>query len=67
MKKTTMQARRPMPQMRRQTKGACAARELTLGDLINAACETLGDERAALRLLRSHVMAQRIGRRLVFL
>jgi hypothetical protein len=56
-----------MPKMRPKVKGATTRAPLTLGDLISAACDTLGDTRAVARLLGSNAMREQIGRKLVFL
>ena len=68
MKATRMQGRRPMPKMRRKTHVAMPrAAQLTVGDLISAAYDTLHDTGAVLRVLGSTRMAEQIGRKLVFL
>jgi hypothetical protein len=64
--KKTMQGRRPMPLMREKNKVATERPALTLGDLISAAYETLGETGTVVRVLASNRMANRIGRKLVF-
>lgn len=65
--KKTMQGRRPMPLMREKKKVATERPVLTLGDLISAAYDTLGETGTVVRVLASNRMANRIGRKLVFL
>lgn len=62
-KRTKYQARRPMPQLRTKARGRtrAEARTLTLGDLIAAAYDSVGDTRAVARVLGSNAMAERIG------
>jgi hypothetical protein len=60
-----MQGRRPMPKMRNKTKVTVERSTLTVGDLINAAYEALGDTGAVVRVLGSNRMSNRIGRKLV--
>ena len=68
MKKSPkMQGRRPMPKMRAKVKEAVSRPALTLGNLINAAYDALGDTESVVRVLQSNRMANRIGRKLVFL
>jgi hypothetical protein len=67
MKTTRMQGRRPMPKMRRKTHVALPRAQLTVGDLISAAYDTLHETGAVMRVLRSNRMAEQIGRKLVFL
>lgn len=67
MKKTTMQGRRPMPKMRTKAKVAVEHRTLTVGDLITAAYEALGDTGQVVRVLGSHRLSERVGRKLVFI
>jgi hypothetical protein len=56
-----------MPKMRAKVKEAVSRPALTLGDLINAAYDALGDTQSVVRVLQSNRMANRIGRKLVFL
>lgn len=62
-----LQGRRLMPRIRSQVRPLAPGAQLTLGDLISAAYDTLHDSRAVLRVLRSKLFAARIGRTLVFL
>jgi hypothetical protein len=70
MKSTTskrrMQGRRAIPKIRRKARVAVEQAVLTVGDLIAAACEALGDEEAVTRVLGSSRMAEQVGRKLVF-
>lgn len=62
--KKSIQARRVMPAIRRNTVRA-VQRVMTLGDLIAAACDVTGSVERASKLLSSDEMAARIGRRIV--
>lgn len=63
---TKYQARRPLPRLRTKARARTEQQTLTLGDLIAAAYDTVGDDtRAVARLLQSNAMAARIGRHLV--
>ena len=62
-----MQGRRPMPTMRNKMKVAVTRRTLTVGDLISAAFEALGDARQVVRVLGSKHLSERVGRKLVFI
>ncbi|MFT3708776.1 MAG: hypothetical protein QM817_14095 [Archangium sp.] len=67
MKKSKMQGRRPMPKIRNKTVAISAEpKTLTVGDLITAAFDSLGDAGVVVRVLSSNKMADRIGRRFVF-
>ena len=66
MKKSKMQGRRPMPKMRSKMKVALEARVLTVGDLITAAFDALGDAAQVVRVLGSTGLSERVGRKLVF-
>lgn len=61
--KTKYQARRPMPRIRTVAKQEQST--LTLGDLIAAAYDALGDTKSVARVLGSNALAQRIGRQLI--
>lgn len=65
--KTKMQGRRPMPKMRNKLKVSVPAKQLTVGDLISAAFEALGDTGQVLRVLGSAGLSARVGRKLVFI
>lgn len=67
MKKTKMQGRRPMPKMRKKMQATVSAKTLTVGDLITAAFEALGDTGAVVRVLGSSRLSERVGRKLVFI
>ena len=67
MKNTRMQGRRPIPTMRTKMKVTLEKRTLTVGDLISAAFEALGDARQVVRVLGSTHLSQRVGRKLVFI
>lgn len=67
MKNSKMQGRRPMPKMRTKMKVAVEAKTLTVGDLISAAYDALGDTRQVLRVLGSSRLSERVGRKLVFI
>lgn len=68
MKKSKMQGRRPMPKMRKKTVSIEIGQgALTVGDLIAAAYDALGDTEAVVRVLSSNKVAERIGRRIVFI
>lgn len=67
MKTTRMQGRRPMPKLHKQVRAAVTRPAPTLGDLVTAAFDTLHDTGAVVRVLGSNRMADRIGRKLVFL
>ncbi len=63
-KRTKYQARRPVPRIR--TVASPTNRPaLTLGDLITAAYDTLGETNGVARLLSSNALAARIGRLIV--
>ncbi len=63
---TKRQTRRVMPKMRRRTVGAKPRTQLTVGDLIAAAYDTLGNTDDAVRVLSSVRMSRSVGRRIVF-
>jgi hypothetical protein len=68
MKNQKMQGRRPMPKMRRKTVHVEPPPPvLTVGDLITAAFDALGDTRAVVRVLGSNRLGDRVGRKLVFI
>lgn len=60
-KKNRYQARRPMPPIRTRARARSEKTTLTLGDLIVAAYDAVGDTEAVARLLGSNAMAERIG------
>ncbi len=65
-KRTKYQARRPMPQQRTRARARTAApRTLTVGDLIAAAYDAMGDTKSVARVLGSHAMAERVGLHIV--
>ncbi|MFZ5440731.1 MAG: hypothetical protein ACOZQL_12040 [Myxococcota bacterium] len=67
MKKSKMQGRRPMPKMRNKKKVEVAPKTVTVGDLITAAFDALGNDPGAIvRVLSSQRLGERVGRRLVF-
>lgn len=59
--KTSKTTRRNAPKM----KTNVVTQKLTLGDLVSAAYEALGDTRAVARLLSSRPMARVVGRPVV--
>lgn len=68
MKKSKMQGRRPMPKMRKKSVSIeVGASAPTVGDLIAAAFDSLGDTEAVVRVLQSNRLAERIGRKIVFI
>ena len=67
MKNSKMQGRRPMPKMRAKLKVEVAPQAMTVGDLIAAACEALGNTETVIRVLGSQRLSERVGRRLVFI
>ncbi|MFO0596050.1 MAG: hypothetical protein U0228_12115 [Myxococcaceae bacterium] len=68
MKKSKMQGRRPMPQMRtKKVHVEAAPKVLTVGDLISAAYDALGDTEAVVRVLGSNRLSERVGRKIVFI
>ncbi len=68
MKKNKMQGRRPMPKMRKKTVSIeVGASAPSVGDLIAAAFDALGDSDAVMRVLQSNRLAERIGRKIVFI
>lgn len=67
MKNSKMQGRRPMPKMRNKMKVAVEARTLTVGDLVSAAFDALGDTAQVRRVLGSAGLSMRVGRKLVFI
>lgn len=67
MNNIKMQGRRPMPQIRNKRKLTGEARVLTVGDLIAAAFDALGDTGQVVRVLGSTRLSQRVGRKLVFI
>ncbi len=62
-----IQGRRVMPKIRTHAKRAVKPAELTLGDLVAAAFDTLADPDAVTYVLSSRRMSRRIGRKLVFI
>ena len=56
-----------MPKMRNKMKVAVEATTLTVGDLISAAFEALGDAGQVVRVLGSARLSERVGRKLVFI
>jgi hypothetical protein len=67
MKNSKMQGRRPMPKMRNKMKVTVASPVLTVGDLISAAFDALGDAKQVMRVLGSARLSERVGRKLVFI
>lgn len=67
MKNSKMQGRRPMPKIRTKMKVTVEARTLTVGDLISAAFDALGDTGQVVRVLGSARLSERVGRKLVFI
>ena len=67
MKNSKMQGRRPMPKIRTKMKVTVEARTLTVGDLISAAFDALGDTNQVMRVLGSARLSERVGRKLVFI
>jgi hypothetical protein len=67
MKTTRMQARRPLTKLHKRSKAPVERPAPTLGDLVTAAFDALGDTGAVVRVLGSNRMAGHIGRKLVFL
>jgi hypothetical protein len=63
MKKSKVQSRRPMPKPRHEQK----VRVLTVGDLISAAFDALGDAGQVARVLGSRGLSERVGRKLAFI
>lgn len=64
-KRTKYQARRPMPKLRKTTTATRQPSPLTLGDLIAAAYDAIGETNAVARVLGSNVLAERIGRAII--
>ncbi|MBL8934339.1 MAG: hypothetical protein JNM69_07290 [Archangium sp.] len=54
-----------MPRIRTRARARTEKTTLTLGDVIAAAYDSLGDTRAVVRLLTSNAMADRIGLQIV--
>jgi|APLak6261679142_1056127.scaffolds.fasta_scaffold00210_18 hypothetical protein len=67
MKNSKMQGRRPMPKMRSKLKVEVVPQAMTVGDLIAAAFDALGDAESVKRVLSSQRLAERVGRKLVFI
>lgn len=67
MKNNKMQARRPMPKMRNKIKTTTTPKTQTIGDLIAAAYDALGDSHQVERVLSSHRLGERIGMQIVFI
>ncbi len=67
MKNSKLQGRRPMPKMRTKMKVTASTRTLTVGDLISAAFEALGDAGQVVKVLGSRHLSERVGRKLVFI
>lgn len=63
MKKSKVQSRRPLPKPRQEQK----VRVLTVGDLISAAFDALGDAGQVVRVLGSPGLSERVGRKLAFI
>lgn len=64
-KRTKYQARRPVPPIRTVASSKKQPAAFSLGDLIAAAYDTIGETRAVARLLGSNALAARIGRHIV--
>ncbi len=56
-----------MPKIRTKMKVAVKAKTLTVGDLITAAFDALGDVGQVMRVLGSERLSERVGRKLVFI
>ena len=56
-----------MPKIRTKMKVTVKAKTLTVGDLISAAFEALGDAGQVVRVLGSTHLSERVGRKLVFI
>lgn len=67
MKKQIMQGRRPLPRQRSKARVEVEPRALTVGDLISAAYEALGETGPVVRVLGSRRLSVRVGRKLVFI
>jgi hypothetical protein len=67
MKNSKMQGRRPMPKMRTKLKVEVAPQAMTVGDLIAAAYDALGNTETVIRVLGSQRLGERVGRKLVFI
>lgn len=67
MKTTRPHTRRPMPRTRTKAPRPVVAPRFTVGDLVSAAYDALHETGSVLRVLGSSRMAERIGRKLVFL
>ena len=67
MKNTGLQGRRPIPKIRSKMKVSVPTKTLTVGDLISAAFEALGDAGQVVRVLGSKHLSERVGRKLVFI
>lgn len=67
MKKSKMQGRRPIPAIRTRMRVVPRQKTLTVGDLITAAFDALGDSGQVLRVLGSARLSARVGRKLVFI
>lgn len=64
-KRTKYQARRPVPPIRTVARSKQQPAAFSLGELIAAAYDTMGETRAVARLLSSNALATRIGRHIV--
>lgn len=64
-KRTKYQARRPMPRIRTSASAKKAPGPLTLGELITAAYDLIGETNGVARMLNSNALAARIGRHIV--
>ena len=62
----TKRRARQVPAMRRRAK-VVTRTGLTVGELISAAYDVLGDTRQVLRVLGSGPLSRRMGRKLVFI
>ncbi len=66
MKHGKAKRRRQMPSILRRAR-VVARRKLTVGELISAAFDALGDARQVVRVLGSGPLSRRMGRKLVFI
>lgn len=66
MKNGNTKRRGQLPEISHRAR-AVAPRRSTVGELISAAYEVLGDTRQVMRLLGSGALSRRMGRKLVFI
>ncbi len=67
MKKCRTQGLRSMPKVQSMAKAGVEVKPLTVGDLITAAFDALGDTSHVVQVLGSARLSERVGRKLVFI